>query len=297
MKDLKIWIVALGLITLCSHSLANEQASGYNKVRIENEYKLTLPVDKIDELWAYLSSKYANNEELFLKKYDRSFSTKLSTELFDDVYFDTASKDMLNMQGGIRRRTRFIPDDIDNKKHGRSLLQIKLNRKGERASNRSEVKFPVNPKLALGQGNSNGPLALLVKDKHKRNFIERVKEIGINPMELKEMLTIDQVRRRVYISNSEGPFATITLDEVTSHKWWVDVKIAEVELELNENKYTDSNSKQQEIMQEVNDILLNDLQKKFDWVSVDQTPKYNKVYNAMSEHSFFAFLHKIGIIL
>jgi adenylate cyclase class IV len=296
MKYLKISLLALGLISLCSHSLANEQASGYNKVRIENEYKLSLPVDKIDELWAYLASQYANNEELFLKKYDRSFSTKLSTELFDDVYFDTASKDMLNMQGGIRRRTRFIPDDVQNRKHGRSLLQIKLNREGDRDSNRSEIKFPVNPKLALGQGNSNGPLALLDKDKHKRNFVERVKELGINPLELKEMLTIDQVRRRVYISNSEGPFATITLDEVSSKKWWVDVKLAEVELELNENKYTDSSDEQQKIMQEVNDFLLNDLQKKFDWVKVDQLPKYNKVYNAMSEHTLFAFIHKIGII-
>ena len=54
--------------------------------RIENEYKLSLPLEKTEEVWSYLENRYGEQRTI-LKESD-GFQIKLSDELFSDRYFD-----------------------------------------------------------------------------------------------------------------------------------------------------------------------------------------------------------------
>jgi len=250
-------------------------------VRIESEYKLTVPNDRRGEVWSYLEKRYENGEDLFLKDFDPSFRTEMSRELFVDVYFDTPALDLLERASGVRRRDRSFPDDPSHKKHGRSLVQIKLDRPADSALNRSEIKFKVRKDLEVGEGNEGGPGSLIRKPSEREEFEARIRELGLDPESLREILTIRQTRRRAYISNSEGPFATITFDEVTAEAGGRKVDFTEVELELNEIRYTDADGTTRSTMEKVNDLLRRDLQDAFEFIEVDQTPKYNKAARAL----------------
>ena len=101
----------------------------YDVLRIENEYKLTVPNELSDSVWKYLTSRY-DNTNLYLKSIDSSFSCKTSEDLFIDQYFDDPAHQLWKNQNGIRYRTRFVLSDSTDRKNGKELVQIKINNIG-----------------------------------------------------------------------------------------------------------------------------------------------------------------------
>lgn len=250
-------------------------------LRIENEHKLTFPCDKTDLIWDYLKSRYANDpNQLYLNKISSGFSAIQSVEHFKDVYFDDSSLSLLNREGAVRRRYRLFPDNPSHRKHKRSLVQIKLRRESEQITNRSEIKFGVRKKFREVPETAKPDLIV----KNVAEFQEiLLKETGINSSSLATTLVLNQVRRRIYLSKNGIPFATLTEDDVTVSKWLVPLRFCEMELELNEILYTSSSAEERGEMQIINDELKSDLEKKFTFFKVDQTPKYNKAFNAYKE--------------
>src|SRR5262245_19600843 len=90
------------------------EASGYDKVRIEEEDKITVPVDKADEVWNYLVQRYIN-DKAWVRALDSNVVTRKSVEEFWDTYYDTPSLQLLERKSGVRHRRRINrsnPDDI-----------------------------------------------------------------------------------------------------------------------------------------------------------------------------------------
>jgi hypothetical protein len=261
----------------------NEDSS----IRIENEYKISVPSELEEKVWEYLQDRYDNAESSFLKLQNEDFSVQLSDEIFVDRYFDDDKLTLIGLQSGIRHRTRTVISDPSNRKNGRELLQIKLNRPGDLEVNRSEIKFKVKRNPEPTDFFDSHPVFGLLDGDDREAFTQHVEEIGINPFKLKNTITLEQKRRRVYISLHNQPFATITLDRVTSHKWWKSVAFTEIELELNEIAYTDANPEQRVKMQAVNDSIKTDLMAKFPELIQDQLPKYNKTFNIFNESFIF----------
>jgi adenylate cyclase class IV len=252
-------------------------ASGFGKVRIESEHKLSVPNEIKPQVWEFLKSNYSSEN---LQKLDPGFTAEVSIEYFVDVYYDDEDFFMLANESAIRHRTRLIPDNPSHPKHGRSLIQLKLKRAGDKDYNRSEIKFSTIDKSEMMK--LPAPMGL-VKKNQRDEFKRQVSEIGLNPYGLKDKITLNQRRSRVYISRDGSPFATITFDEVSSKKWWASCEFTEIEMELNEINYTEGDAGKRELMENINQRLKLDVLKEFPQIKQDQTPKYNKMFNCFDQ--------------
>lgn len=249
--------------------------SGAGAVRVENEAKLAVPRAEADAVWQWLRQRYGAPS--FLDRDGRRFSSTLGDERFIDRYFDSPDLDFLRAQSGLRHRSRIVMEGSALRKDGRQLVQIKLNRQDATGLERSEIKFPVEVPPGVDPANVRFVLGLV--DKSDRIALaERLVEFGVVPQTLRPILTVDQNRKRVYLADQDGAFATITLDAVTCEGWWQSHTFTELELELNEIRYTQSDAGMRAWMNEVNRTIQADIQAAFPAIVQDQTPKYDKSF-------------------
>lgn len=270
----------LAAVGLPAVSWAGDDAGGYTN-RIEKEFKLSVPGDQQEEVWQYLQKRYAEPSKMGID-YGGAATVRFGDEFFIDVYFDDSALTLHERQNGVRHRSRFIFNDTNNAKHGRQLLQVKLS--DERgAVARTEVKFDIDPVKKPVTAEDRHPLFGLISPEDRPRLRETVKQIGVDPDDLRPTLELKQRRRRVYLSVDGSPFVTITLDDVTSSKWLRQVAFVEIELELNEIAYTDAAPAERERMSAVLDEIRLDILGKFPGIKQDQTPKYNKAFHRLEE--------------
>tara|TARA_R110000787_G_scaffold16622_65_gene51860 strand:- start:9956 stop:10843 length:888 start_codon:yes stop_codon:yes gene_type:complete len=250
--------------------------------RIENEYKLNMPLDKYETVWSFLVDTYVTRKSL--SAIDPDYTTTPSVEFFSDQYFDDDAHSLLSGQHGVRIRSRFIPDDPANPKNGRRLLQIKLSNIDEKADlNRAEVKFDVGTQVR----HNIKHLIPYVQPQDLHDVTTILNDLNVDIRELKKKITLGQERRRVYISYQNAPFATITLDKVdTSFMMW-GCSFVEVEIELNEILYTAVDDDKRDEMEEVSGFIKTVLEKQFPFIKRDQTPKYNKASQCLGDKAPF----------
>lgn len=266
-------------------------------LRIENEYKLTVPDYLTEPLWQHLVERYESVQEL-LGHHGGHYAATFADERFFDQYFDTPSSELLRRQGGIRHRTRYIIEGEDMRKDGRELVQIKLNRPGDLIVNRTEIKFPVREDKQATRPGDTHPVIGLVRHNRRDNFMKETHSLGIDATQLAPTLLLEQRRRRIYLTRDGAAFATITLDEVRTRYWWRTVEYVEAELELNENAYTLARQDHRDEMQAVNDTIKRDILDAFPEIYVDQTPKYNKSFDALcDEYLWFPLAMRFGMPL
>ena len=293
------WLLVLSLSVLAwppAQPFADETAHGFDVERIESEDKLEIPADRAEELSSYLK-EYADDPSL-LKRIDPSLSSKWSVEWFVDRYFDTPQLDLLASGHGIRHRSRVNLMNQEDRKSGRQLMQIKLNRGNpDEPLNRTEIKFKIR-----GSGNPKVPddlhpvLGIIERDQ-REDFKARVREIGIDPYELRPILTLQQERRRVYISEGDAPLMTLSLDLVSSDRLYKTVQLVELEPELNEIGYTEAGPARRAHMERLREAIMVDLRERFPDMRRDLTPKYNKVFNAFAGAiPFFSYMIRFDIM-
>lgn len=251
--------------------------TAYVSRRIENEYKLTVPDSCAEQVWKYLQQTY-NSQSLFLKSIDTSLHTKFSIEVFTDEYFDNEAMELQKNRNGIRHRIRKVLSDTTSKKHNRELIQLKLSAIDNNSLNRAEYKFPVQYYAVQEDSLNNLPFLGMVKMEKRLELIALLKSHNIDAFTLLPAVKLVQNRRRVYISKDSIDFATITLDDVTAELNNRTSHFTEIEIELNEIAYTQSDSIQRVAMEQINQKIKNDLQSHFAFITQDQTPKYNKAY-------------------
>lgn len=282
---------------------AQDKDMGYAKIRLENEFKLSVPNNnQAERIWDYLQSNYSNDSiKTFL---GNSFSTIFSIEHFIDIYFDDESHTLLNRWCGIRYRQRFIsPDNLGSSKINltkkdysigvnrilvKQLIQLKIGEKNSQNPIRKEIKFRYNATKSKKDKFSEHPFLKYIH-RADRDAIERyLVSLGTTSQSLTPSISIQQNRKRVYISESGQPFITITLD-IVSKKVWPKLSFTEIEIELNEIRFTYGDENQREWMEKINSKIKENLIKKFPDLVQDQKPKYNKIYE-LKENNFISKL-------
>jgi hypothetical protein len=250
-------------------------AHGFDVVRVENEAKLSVPRHRTEEVWRWLADRYAAPS--FLDRDGHAFRSTFGDERFVDRYFDSPELQLLATQSGVRHRRRVVMEGSAIGKDGRQLVQMKLNRDDASGLERSEIKFEVKQPPGVDLADEPSLLALVDAD-DRAALAQRIAAAGLDPLRLQPILTVDQNRRRVYIADQHGPFATVTLDMVTCSGWWQTLRFTEIELELNEIRYTEADARTREWMCRINARIQDDLAARFPDVGQDQTPKYNKSF-------------------
>lgn len=272
------------LVLFCAvlHAQAPGTASHNGLMRVENEYKLHVPDAIADTLWRWLSWEFGP-EHCVLRERDSSFTSKVATDRMVDQYFDDEKLRLLETGNSVRLRSRQVLTDTLDRKHGRRLMQVKINHVDDNALNRGEYKFKPD---TLTQDGANGALEAhrffgSVLPSHRDSLRSILLRYGIVGDSLRPTALIDQLRRRIYISRDTVPFATLSLDAVTGTMGGRSCKFTELELELNENGYTNSDSAERMAMERVNAFIKDHVVGRWPEVRQDQRPKYGKVWDGI----------------
>ena len=270
-------------------------AHGYDKMRIEQEDKLLVPMEIKDAVWEYLRTRLTEDKE-FLASLDPLFTATWNEELFHDTYFDTPSLQLHAMQSGVRHRKRENITNPDDVKSGRELMQIKLNDISSNELERAEIKYDIDrmPKRDTPEGRH--PTLGRVKEEHRKPFKDRLEAIGLDPQSMQPILTVVDVRRRVYLKKNGNAFMSISFDQVQCDLLWAHVEFCEIEPELNEIGFTEADEATRTYMESVLAKVVGDIRAKFPEIQQVLTPKYNKSFDRLeAEIPMLRTLVKVGL--
>lgn len=259
------------LCTLILSSLVVCQSIG--QARIESEYKISVPNDQQEALWSFLQSTFVNNAEGILPE---NITTEVATELFYDTYFDDAKETLLGYQAGARYRERYVEDSLI-----KTLLQLKVPTLDKLGIARTEHKFSPEDNFDINDRTGLHPFLKHLKSKDVNDVDLVLGQFGTSARNMQEALKLKQIRRRIYISDPQGSLMTFTLDEVSAFHFPY-TQFVELELELNEVRYTDADFEQKTTLEKMNAKAKEAIFARFDNIEQDQTPKYNKMHAALS---------------
>lgn len=271
--------ILLLLLLLAAVPSAAAQDGVEELVRIENEVKLKVPFEQTDEVWEWLQVRYGDAG--WLNRDGHEFRAQFGDENFTDIYYDTANLDMLAEQSGVRHRSREIVSGPAVAKDDRHLLQIKMNRADDpNGVSRSEIKFDAGyVELRPKSDDDIHPMIGLVQRNERQEMKSAFSALGLDPYAMRPILTLEQNRKRVYINDQFGAFATLTLDHVSTTSWGTNLRWTEIELELNEIRYTEADAETRLWMEGVTLAIQDDILREFPGIEQDQTPKYNTSFN------------------
>ena len=283
-------LIALNSI---KHVHADEEdfsAAGYSKLRVEQEAKLLVPLERAEAVWKFLYDRYVMDVTA-LKELDLLFASYCNEEQFTDTYFDTPDLKLLSMESGVRHRRRINLTNPDDRKSGRELMQIKLNDLSQNVLERGEIKFEIKRPANKQSPEDNHPMLGMVKSSQREDFKQRLKEIGLEPFSMKPVLTVYDLRQRIYITRDRKPFLSISFDNASADIWWAKTRFVEIEPELNEIVFTESNQETKQYMETILHTITREIQQQFPFIEHNLTPKYNKsFYNLEAQLPFLRFL-------
>lgn len=255
------------LFMLCMLSL-----HAYSQARIESEYKLSVSPDDVVSLEAYLEKEFkegayqADAIQLTIDK---------AEELFVDCYFDDDQNQLLNQNVGVRHRLRYSQGDLINE-----LIQVKLPASTDGVI-REEIKYTVPTRIKAVDKISRHPVLQFVDAADRDRFTYQLRRLGVDAKQLKQELRLNQIRSRVYIADEQGSVATLSLDHVKNKKIPFQ-EFYELEIEINEIRYTQADVEEKEYLETINEEIKQKILIRFPNLSVDQTPKYNKLHTLIA---------------
>lgn len=266
---LVFFFISIFIFTQNAYSQSNLSSEN----RIESEFKLAVPEGQEDEIWAFLQSNFSSEN---LRKQNPSLSSSTETEFFIDQYFDDSRKTLLSQKAGARFRQRFLGDSLM-----KALVQLKLPDVDTTGVARREVKFSIYEKIKRGDRMAMHPFWQLIKPKDRADVNLALSQLGTQGDHLHPALKLEQLRRRVYISENGEALLTITLDRVCS-AYFPYPAFTEMELELNEIRFTEGNFEERKRLEDFNASLKEKIMTAFPELHQDQTPKYNKMHERVS---------------
>ena len=270
-------------------------ARGFNQLRIEQEDKITVPLEKEEEVWNFLFAQFIA-DTVALKKLDPHFTAYFNEERFADTYFDTPSLQLYAMQSGVRHRRRVNLTNASDRKSGRELMQIKVNSISANTLERGELKYGIRRSTEYKTPEDGHPMLGIVKPSHREDFKEQLIKLGLDPYSMRPILTVHDSRRRIYIQRDRKTIMSISLDHVISRRLSAKAEFVEIEPELNEIVFTEADSATRNYMEETNAKICTMIEARFPEVKRDLTPKYNKSFDALATRiSFFRYLVRLDM--
>lgn len=243
------------------------------KNRIESEFKLAVPEGEEEELWSFLQSNFSTK---ILQEQAPNLSSSTETEFFIDQYFDDGNKSLFAQKAGARYRQRFLGDSLL-----KALVQLKLPDVDTTGVARREVKFSLYENIKRDDRMAMHPFWKHIKPKDRADVDLALAQLSTRGEDLQPALKLEQLRRRVYISEDGSALMTITLDRVSS-AYFPYPAFTEMELELNEIRYTEGDFEERKRLEEFNAKVKEKIMTAFPGLRQDQTPKYNKMHTLVS---------------
>ncbi|HVS10819.1 MAG TPA: hypothetical protein VMS76_13185 [Planctomycetota bacterium] len=271
-------------------------AGGFDTLRIEQEDKLTVPPELAPRVWRTLRALLVDDTS-FLRSIDPAFTSYWNEELFHDLYYDTPTLDLHGMRSGVRLRRRENLTDPDDRKSGRELVQIKLDGISDHPLERGEIKYEVRrPDPVTASGDDLHPLLGPVRRSHRGRLVHRLEQLGLEPRSMRPILTVRDLRQRVYVLREGQPFLSVSFDSASARIWWARAAFFEIEPELNEILFTEADAPTKAYMESVLQRIVDELHALHPEIRQDLTPKYTRSFDLLAERiPFLRLLVRLGL--
>ena len=232
-------------------------------IRLETEYKLAVPAGQDEVVWRWLRTHYAVVKPRAL---GAGWKSALGEETFSDRYFDVPDGTLLRARAGLRHRQRF-----DTTGHlTKQLVQLKITDDAGGLL-RKELKFK-----PMGGATATTPLSDLLKPGDRPTLDSALATLGVQLVDVRPAFVLAQRRRRLYLKQDGEDFSTLTLDS-SYHGDGAPATFTEIEVEINEKRYTGASETERVRMRVVLDSIRADLFRQFPNLKQDQRPKYQKL--------------------
>ncbi len=232
--------------------------------RLETEYKLAVPAGHDNAVWHWLRATYATAKPRAL---GTGWASAMGEETFRDRYFDVPAGTLLKVGAGLRHRQRF-----DTTGHlTKQLVQLKITTAETGGMLREERKFK-----PLEGATADMALAEVLRPEDRPRLDTLLAPLGVALAEVQPAFGLNQRRRRLYLRQNDEDFSTITLDS-SYHAEGSGATFTEIEIELNEKRYTGASETERARMRVVLDGIKADLLLQFPDLQQDQRPKYAKM--------------------
>ncbi len=256
--------------------------------RMESEFKLAVPKGQEDALWEYLAGHYSTEG---LHEIDTSLSSRTETEIFVDQYFDTPDGQLLKLNVGVRLRQRFLGDSLMKK-----LVQLKLPGNDSSGVLRQEIKFEIYENTKRGDRLAMHPFYRYIRPGDRDEVNRFLAQHNLKAQGLRPSIKMKQQRSRVYISEKGEALITLTLDRAAS-AYFPYPTFTELEMELNEIRYTEGDSSERRRMEQINEAFKQELLAAFPGLQQDQTPKYNKMQEIVGASIWAGIADKLSYMV
>lgn len=257
-----------------------------SSVRMENEIILEAPESQSTEVWDWLIDHFPPQCAVAGER----LQCTRGEEDFRDLYFDTSDLSLMENLTGIRHRTRMYEDGKTTE-----LIQVKITPSNPETT-REERKFEVRGNRKVNDDDDRHPLLQFIRQTDRAGFKELLESEGIDLPHLRPAITIHQVRHRIYFGDPD-PLFTISFDEISAERWWVRERIHELDIEINEIRYTASNPAERLRLEYLQKSLLEEVLEAFPDMRQDQTQKYTKMFGRVLSHlPFGRTLFRWGIL-
>ncbi len=262
--------------SLFNQDSRSSRGTGTEAARIDSQITLTIPEGKAPEVYAFLRRVYAESDERLRQQFPGlplTGADEVDVSLFTDRYFDTAELSLYGTGNTVRHRNRINTTNPEDRKSGRHLVQIKVTPPG-RFDLRTELKFDVQPSKKYRDEDDAHPLIQLVERVQRSDLKAALRRIGIEPLRLRPVLTIEQQRSRVYLYWGRENFLSFSVDQFAARSLWAVGRSSSVDIGLVENVYTEADSAKRRAMWAIRDQIVADLRSQFPDLEVNSTEKY-----------------------
>ena len=275
---------------------------GTESARVDSQLTLKISEKQADDVYKYLSGKYAGKDNLLSDLFPSvhlSGQSKSDVSLFTDEYYDTPDLALYKNQNSVRFRSRVNTTDAEDRKSGRQLVQMKVTPPGQFDS-RTELKYEVKDngrtddgKKSRRAGSGRGrhknfssrddrhPLIKMISRSKRRDFLSAFEGTGIDPYSLEHILTLQQTRSRVYINWDATNILSFSVDTGSARVLWAKESFASVDIGLVEIAYTEANDEKRKTMREIRDAMVKDLKDHFPALTVSSDSKYGIVLEGL----------------
>jgi len=262
-------------------------------VRLDKDIKLNVPPGIVANVEKYLQERYRSPE--VLKQYGDGVTYNTSTEDFTDVYYDTRDLKLLDTHSEIRHRRRY-----SNGMKVKEWIQMKLPSTDQYAN--EEIKFDVKKRVREESVPYGSEAVFPFLDLFKSDEMEPAQttlqqKFGVSANDMRHILTLRQTRNRVYVKQGGGLMFTFTMDHIQTERWWTKPEFYELELEINEIRYSQADAAEKTTLNGYMNEIAQDLFTKFPALQQEQIPKYEKTFHALEANiPPMRFLIKAGMM-
>lgn len=249
---------------------------GADSARVDSQITLRIPDGQADQVYEYLKDKYVGKSDFLSDRFPTGHlrgQDMSDSSVFTDVYYDTPTLALHANKNSCRHRTRVNTTHPEDRKSGRSLVQMKVTPPGD-FTLRSELKYEVE---ADPQDRERHPLLRLISRKLRDDFRRVYSDAGLDPYSLEHVFTITQTRRRGYVNWDATNIFSFSVDEGSARVLWAKGSFASVDLGLVEIAYTEGDEARRKLMWELRDAVIADLRARFPALEQNSDSKYSLV--------------------